>query len=182
MISFLIFAWLPKCGRAFLLVVLSLGPFALNPANAQLPARPVIDPAKELAAIKAASTLDSDPADSQTVQQVCTACHSSSQFLGTPRSSSRWEQVFGQMAQQGAHPTDDQIDRIVRYFQRNLTVVNVNTSPLEELEPTLQIGPETSTAIVMRRGQRKFTGVADLAAVPGIDRSVLEQLKDRLQF
>jgi competence ComEA-like helix-hairpin-helix protein len=70
----------------------------------------------------------------------------------------------------------------VRYFQRNLTVVNVNTSPLEELEPTLQIGPKASTAIVMRRGQRKFTGIADLAAIPGVDHSVLERLKDRLQF
>lgn len=180
MISSPIFARLPKCGRA----VLSLGLFALisYPATAQLPARPVIDPVKELAAIKAASTLDSDPADSQAVQQVCTVCHSSSQFLGTPRSSSRWEQVYGQMAQQGAHPTDEQIDRIVRYFQRNLTVVNVNTSPLEELEPTLQIGPKASTAIVMRRGQRKFTGIADLAAIPGVDHSVLERLKDRLQF
>ncbi len=86
------------------------------------------------------------------------------------------------MAQQGAHPSDEQIDQIVRYFQRNLTVVNVNTSPLEELEPTLQIGPEASTAIVMRRGQQKFTGIADLAGIPGVIRWVLEQLKDRLQF
>jgi DNA uptake protein ComE-like DNA-binding protein len=61
-------------------------------------------------------------------------------------------------------------------------VVNVNTSPLEELGPTLQTGPETTTAIVMRRGKRKFTGIADLAAVPGVNRSVLERLKDRLQF
>jgi DNA uptake protein ComE-like DNA-binding protein len=34
----------------------------------------------------------------------------------------------------------------------------------------------------MRRGQRKFTGIADLAAIRGVSRSVLEQLKDRLQF
>jgi DNA uptake protein ComE-like DNA-binding protein len=178
-------ARLPKCSRVFLsrsLLFAGLFVVLSHPAAAQLPARPVIDPAKELAAIKAASILDSDPADSVAVQQVCTACHSSSQFLGTPRSSSRWEQVFGQMAQQGAHPTDEQIDQIVRYFQRNLTVVNVNTSPLEELEPTLQIGPETSTAIVMRRAQRKFTGIADLATIAGVDRSVLERLKDRLQF
>jgi len=180
-----VFARLPECSRVFLSwAILSAGLLALfsHPAAAQLPARPVIDPARELAAIKAASTLDSDPADSVAVQQVCTACHSSSQFLGTPRSSSRWEQVFGQMAQQGAHPTDEQVDQIVRYFQRNLTVVNVNTSPLEELEPTLQIGPETSTAIVMRRAQRKFTGITDLATITGVDRSVLELLKDRLQF
>ena len=82
----------------------------------------------------------------------------------------------------GANPSDAQVNQIVRYFQRNLMVVNVNTSPAEELGPTRQAGPDATTAIVMRRAQKKFTGIADLAAIPGIDRSVLEQLKDRLQF
>lgn len=172
---------LPQGGRVLLSAAL-LGLLGVGAAIAQLPPRPAMDPAKELATIKAASILDDNPADSQAVQQVCTACHSSSQFLGTPRSSSRWEQLFGQMAQQGAHPTDEQVDQIVRYFQRNLTVVNVNTSPIEELGPTLQTGDEATTAIVMRRAQKKFTGIADLAAIPGVDRSVLELLKDRLQF
>ena len=152
------------------------------PALAQLPPRPVIDPAKELAAIKAASELDSDPLDAEAVRDICTACHSSSQFLGTPRSSSRWEQLFGQMAQQGARPNDEQVDRIVRYFQRNLMVVNVNTSPDEELGPTLQTTPEVTAAITLRRRLQKFTGIADLASIPGVDRAVLEGLKDRLQF
>ena len=171
----------PQGGRVLLSAAL-LGLLGIGAAMAQLPARPVIDPAKELVAIKTASDLDDSPVDSQAVQQVCTACHSSSQFLGTPRSSSRWEQLFGQMAQLGARPNDAQVNQIVRYFQRNLTVINVNTSPLEELGPTLQTDPETTTAIVMRRGQRKFSGIADLAATPGVDRSVLVQLKDRLQF
>jgi hypothetical protein len=171
---------LPKGSRT----IFCLGLFALvsTTAIAQLPPRPVIDPAKELAAIKAASLLDSDPVDSVAVRDVCTACHSSSQFLGTPRSSSRWEQVFGQMAQQGARPTEEQIDRIERYFQRNLIVVNVNTSPDEELGPTLQTTPEVTAAITLRRRLQKFTGIADLATIPGVDRSVLERLKDRLQF
>ena len=133
-----------KGGRVFL--SLGLAVVLCGPAIAQLPARPVIDPVKELAAIKAASTLDDVPGDAEAVQQVCTACHSSSQFLGTPRSSSRWEQLFGQMAQQGARPTEEQIDQIVRYFQRNLMVINVNTSPLEELGPTLQTSDETATS------------------------------------
>lgn len=171
---------LPKGSRT--IFCLGLIAFVSTAAIAQLPPRPVLDPAKELAAIKAASLLDSDPADATAVRDVCTACHSSSQFLGTPRSSSRWEQVFGQMAQQGAHPSEEQIDQIVRYFQRNLTVVNVNTSPDEELGPTLQTTPEVTAAITLRRLQRKFTGIADLAAIPGVDRSVLEGLKDRLQF
>ena len=173
-------ARLPKSSR----VLFCLGLLAMigAPALAQLPPRPVIDPAKELAAIKVASELDSDPLDAQAVRDICTACHSSSQFLGTPRSSSRWEQLFGQMAQQGARPTEEQIDQIVRYFQRNLMVINVNTSPLEELGPTLQTNDEAATAIVLRRSQRKFTGIADLATIPGVKRSVLEGLKDRLQF
>jgi DNA uptake protein ComE-like DNA-binding protein len=173
--------WLPLGGRVLLCSVL-LGFAGIGGALAQPPARPIIDPAKELAVIKAASIQDDDPADAEAVQQICTACHSSSQFLGTPRSSSRWEQLFGQMAQQGARPTDAQVDQIVRYFQRNLTVINVNTSPMEELGPTLQTDPDATTAIVLRRGQRKFTGITDLAAIPGVNRSVLEQLKDRLQF
>lgn len=171
---------LPKGGRIiFCLALLAL---AGGSAIAQLPPKPAIDPAKELAAIKAASLLDSDPADAEAVRDICTACHSSSQYLGMPRSSSRWEQVFGQMAQQGARPNDEQVDRIVRYFQRNLTVVNVNSSPDEELGPTLQTSPEVTAAITLRRRERKFTGIADLAGIPGVDRSVLEGLKDRLQF
>ena len=166
-------------------VLLCCGAFALfgvGAAAAQVPPRPVIDPAKELAAIKAASDLDDNPADAEAVQTVCTACHSSSQFLGSPRSSSRWEQLFGEMARLGARPTDAQVNQIVRYFQRNLMVVNVNTSPAEELEPTLQTDPAATSAIVMRRAQKKFTGIADLAAIRGVDRAVLELLKDRLQF
>ncbi len=172
----------PSRGGRVLLYSALLGFLGIGDALAQPPARPAIDPAKELAVIKAASEMDSDPADAEAVQQVCTACHSSSQFLGTPRSSSRWEQLFGQMAQQGARPTDAQVDQIVRYFQRNLTVINVNSSPMEELGPTLQTDPDTTTAIILRRGQRKFTGTADLAKMRGVDRRILEQLKDRLQF
>jgi len=178
MLSFLPTARLPACSRALVCLFVLVG----APAMAQLPPRPVIDPAQELAAIKAASQLDDDPSDAEAVRDVCTACHSSSQFLGTPRSSSRWEELFGQMARQGAHPNDEQVDRIVRYFQRNLMVVNVNTSPDEELGPTLQTSAEVTAAITLRRMQRKFTGIADLATIPGVDRRVLERLKDRLQF
>jgi DNA uptake protein ComE-like DNA-binding protein len=169
-------------GSRVLLYCGALALLGVGTGAAQIPPRPIIDPAKELAAIKAASDLDDNPADAEAVQTVCTACHSSSQFLGSPRSSSRWEQLFGEMARLGARPNDAQVNQIVRYFQRNLMVVNVNTSPAEELEPTLQTDAAATSAIVMRRAQRKFTGIADLAAIPGVDRMVLELLKDRLQF
>lgn len=138
----------------------------------------------DLAAITKASNLDNDPQDYQAVTAVCTACHAASQFLSTPRSSSRWEQVFEEMSAYGANGTDDQLDRVVNYFQRNLTVVNVNTSPPEDLKETLQISDPTVAYIVARRSRESFGGIDDLAKVRGIDRSILEKLKAKacLQF
>src|ERR1700754_644539 len=76
---------------------------------------PVQALAGDLAAITKASDLDKDPQDFQAVTAVCTACHAASQFLSTPRSSSRWEQVFAEMTGYGAGGTDDQLDRVVNY-------------------------------------------------------------------
>jgi hypothetical protein len=170
----------PKGGR----VLLCLGAALLLSAGAaaQELAPPPIDKSKEQAALKAAANLDDNPADIQAVLDVCTRCHSSSQFLGKARTSSDWEQIYGKMASNGARPNNEQIDQIVRYFQLNLTLVNVNSATGEELAATLQTGADTATAIVMRRAQKPFTDVSDLAAIKGVDRKVLAKLKDRLQF
>src|SRR5215469_11462761 len=131
-------------------VVVASGPFAAYPAKAL---------AGDLAAITKASDLDNDPRDFQAVTAVCTACHASSQFLSTPRSSSRWEQVYEEMSGYGANGTDDQLDRVVNFFQRNLTVINVNTSPPEDLKETLQINDDAVSAIMARRSKQAFTGI-----------------------
>jgi hypothetical protein len=138
----------------------------------------------DLAAIKAASNLDQDPQDAQAVAAVCTVCHSASQFLFAPRASSRWEQVFAEMSGYGADGTDDQLDRVVSYFQGNLTVINVNTSPPEDLSETLQVKDEVVAAIMTRRAQRPFTGIDGPAKIRGVDRVILGKLsaKNCLQF
>ena len=145
---------------------------------------PVQALAGDLAAITKASNLDSDPQDFQAVTAVCTVCHAASQFLSTPRSSGRWEQVFEEMSGYGANGTDDQLDRVVAYFQKNLTVINVNTSPPEDLKETLQISDQTVSAIMARRARQAFAGIDDLSKVQGVDRPILEKLKAKscLQF
>jgi len=173
-------ARLPRGGWAVISsATLLLG---LGMAAAQSLVPPPIDKSAEEAALKAASPLDNDPADIQVVLEVCTRCHSSAQFLSKPRTSDGWEQIYAQMARNGARPTNGQIDQIVRYFQRNLTLVNVNTAPLDELAATLQTSPDVTAAIVLRRSQKLFTGIDDLGAIRGVDGSVLVKLKDRLQF
>lgn len=138
----------------------------------------------DLEAIAKASDLDRDPQDFQAVADVCTRCHAASQFLTTPRSDSRWEQVFAEMSENGATGTDDQLNRVVSYFQKNLTVINVNTSPPDELGPTLQVSDQVVAQIVARRAEKKFADIDDLAGIAGVDRSILEKLaaKKQLQF
>ncbi len=149
-----------------------------------LTSSPVQALAGDLAAIRTASNLDSDPQDAQAVAAVCTVCHAASQFLSTPRASSRWEQVFEEMSGYGATGTDDQLDRVVNYFQKNLTVINVNTSPVEDLEGTLQVSDKVVAAVMARRAQHPFTGIDDLSKIAGVDRAILEKLSARncLQF
>ncbi|MDB5467587.1 MAG: hypothetical protein JWQ46_2349, partial [Phenylobacterium sp.] len=62
--------------------------------------------------------------------------------------------------------------------------INVNTSPGEELGPTLQVSDDAVDAILARRAKRPFANIADLATIPGVDRGVLETLKSNgcLQF
>ena len=87
--------------------VTSLGTLAVMTSS------PVRALAGDLAVVKAASTLDSDPQDAVAVTTVCTACHAASQFISTPRSSIRWRQVYEEMSGYGADGTDDQLDRVV---------------------------------------------------------------------
>ena len=165
-------------------VVLGLAALVMASALAVITSSPVRALAGDLAAIKAASDLDPDPKDAQAVAAVCTVCHAASQFLSTPRGSDRWEQVFAEMSGYGADGTDEQLDRVVNYFQRNLTVVNVNTSPVEDVKETLQVSDQVAAAIMARRQQRPFTGMDELGKFPGVDRAVLEKLSARkcLQF
>jgi cytochrome c553 len=71
--------------------VMKCAGFAMVSASAILTSSPVQALAGDLAAITKASTLDSDPRDFQAIAAVCTVCHAATQFLTTPRSSSRWQ-------------------------------------------------------------------------------------------
>jgi len=138
----------------------------------------------DMEAITKASDLDRDPADAMAIGTVCTACHSASQFLTAPRPYLRWEQTMQDMLDRGAVASDEQLDRILAYLVRNLTIVNVNTSPADQLAMTLQISGPVAEEIVAKRATRSFGGVEELESVRGVDQRVIERLKARglLQF
>jgi DNA uptake protein ComE-like DNA-binding protein len=116
------------------------------------------------------------------VQAVCTRCHTADAFLSTPRSWQRWNDVFRQMMEHGATGTDSQLAGVTEFFLSNLTIIDVNTSPADEIEWVLNASPSVRDFIVERRVNRKFTSLADLSSVPGIDQERLRQLKARILF
>ena len=130
----------------------------------------------DLEALTKASDLDKDPADAQAVATVCTACHSSAQFLTAARPYLRWEQTMQDMLDRGAVATDDQLDHILSYLVKNITIVNVNASPPDQLGMTLQIPSTVADDIVAKRTAHAFTNVDELKAVKGINQDVLQKL------
>ena len=134
-----------------------------------------------LAASSVVFAAEPDP-DLRAVQAVCGRCHTPGVFLKQTRSWERWNDVFADMTRRGASGTDEQLARVTTYFLENLTLVNVNTSPAEELAGVLGVGDGVAEAIIARRELRPFANLAQLRAVPGVDPGKLEQRKSRILF
>ena len=130
----------------------------------------------DLEALTKASDLDPDPADAKAVAAVCTACHSSAQFLTAARPYLRWEHTMQDMLDRGAVGTDEQLDHVLSYLVKNITIVNVNASPPDQLIMTLQIPGAVAEEIVNRRTAHAFTNVDELKAVKGINADVVQKL------
>ena len=88
------------------------------------------------------------------------------------------------MLDRGADATDEQLDRILTFLVRNITIVNVNSSPADQLAMTLQIPAAVAQEIVTRRSGHAFTNIDELKTTKGIKKDVLQKLaaKNLLQF
>ena len=120
--------------------------------------------------------------DLQAVEAVCGHCHTTAVFLNKPRSWDRWNDVFADMTQRGAKGSDEQLEKVTRFFLENLTLVNVNTSASEELAGVLGVSDEVAQAIIERRQRRRFDNIAELRAFPGVNSDRLEERKARILF
>jgi competence ComEA-like helix-hairpin-helix protein len=128
-----------------------------------------------------ARAVDPNP-DAQAVEAVCGRCHTTTVFLNKPRSWERWNDVFADMTKRGANGTDEQLERVTRFFLENLTLVNVNTSAADELAGVLGVSDEVAQEIIARRQHQPFANIAQLRAVPGVSPDKLEERKSRILF
>ena len=124
----------------------------------------------------ASAASDANP-DREAVEAVCGHCHTTAVFLNKPRSWDRWNDVFADMTKRGAKGTDEQLEKVTRFFLENLTLVNVNTSASEELAGVLGVSDEVAQAIIDTRQRHRFENIAELRAFPGVNADILEERK-----
>ncbi len=137
-----------------------------------------------LAAAQAAAAAPPNPRlarESQSLKAVCAKCHNLQLVMDTPKSFDDWHDTVQQMVDRGASGTDEQFDDIMDYLHRTLTTINVNTAVADELEIVLSVPETTAQAIMARRSTQKFTSLADLKSVPGVEASAVDA-KTRLIF
>ena len=139
-------------------------------------------PGSQAPAASQAASPDSDAArEAQSIKTVCGHCHNLELVLNTPRSYDAWHDTVQKMIDHGAKGTDDQLDDVMDYLHRTVTTIDVNSADADELEIILNVPEKTAQAILSRRNTKKFTGVADLKTIPGIDAATVDS-KARMIF
>jgi competence protein ComEA len=120
--------------------------------------------------------------EAKSLQAVCGKCHNLQIVTDTPRSLDDWRDTMQKMVDRGASGTDDQFDDILDYLHRTETTIDVNSADATELATVLNASDATVKLIVERRNAKKFTGLADLKEVSGIDAATLESKSKLLYF
>jgi competence protein ComEA len=119
--------------------------------------------------------------ESRSLKAVCAKCHNLQIVMDTPMSYGAWHDTVQTMMDRGATGTDQQFADVMDYLHRTMTTIDVNTADADELQIVLDVPESTSRAILARRSTQKFTGLADLKSVPGVNASIVDS-KARLIF
>lgn len=119
--------------------------------------------------------------ESRSLKAVCAKCHNLQIVMDTPMSYDAWHDTVQTMIDRGATGTDQQFADVMDYLHRTMTTIDVNTADADELQIVLHVPPAAAQAILSRRSTQKFTSLADLESIPGVDASTVEA-KARLIF
>ena len=112
--------------------------------------------------------------EARSVQAVCAKCHNLQIVMDTPMSYDAWHDTVQKMVDRGASGTDEQFEDIMDYLHRTMTTINVNAAAASELEIVLNLPEPVAKAIIARRSTRKFSDLADLKSVEGVDASTVD--------
>jgi competence protein ComEA len=112
--------------------------------------------------------------ESRSLKAVCAKCHNLQIVMDTPMSYDAWHDTVQNMMDRGATGTDQQFADVMDYLHRTMTTIDVNTADADELQTVLHVPEATAQAILARRSTQKFTGLADLESVPGVNPAAVD--------
>ena len=133
-----------------------------------------------------AQNLPAGPAR-ETVQSVCSQCHSLTFVSDSRMTKADWEYVVTDMIGRGAPLMEEEIQPVIEYLSVNFAKptgkVNVNSASAKDLQFGLGFTPIECEAIISHREKMgKFAALADLQKVAGLDGKKLDAAKDRIEF
>lgn len=118
-----------------------------------------------------------------TLERVCIACHPFENITKTRRTPREWSDQVIAMAQRGAPGSEPDFALIRKYLTRYYGVVGVNSAAADDLSAVLGLPPKVAAAVVeYRTANGRFTDMASLARVPGVDRAKLEEQAGAIRF
>jgi competence ComEA-like helix-hairpin-helix protein len=139
--------------------------------------------AKNVGDLTAAEETEFATAAEGTLERVCVLCHPFENITKTRRTSREWLEQVTTMAQRGAPGSDPDFALVTKYLTRYYGIVRVNTASAEELSAVLGLPPKVAAAVVeYRTANGKFTDIASLTKVAGVDKAKLEEQPEALRF
>ena len=117
-------------------------------------------------------------------QAVCSACHEPARVLDKQWTRAEWKDKVLEMLQEEPDVTEKEREQIVDYLARNFAKrVNVNKATAQEIETGLEISAKEGAAIVAYREKNGgIKSLEDLKKVPGLEASVVEANRRRVEF
>jgi competence protein ComEA len=115
--------------------------------------------------------------------KICSDCHPVDKATSELKTKEEWNNTLFEMADNGAHATDDEYAQILEYLDKNFSPIQVNKAAAEELAAKLDVSPEVAAAIVkFRQDNGNISSIDQLKKVPRIDAAKVDARKDRFRF
>jgi len=134
----------------------------------------------------AAESIDEMAAAGELVAgNVCASeCHGWDLVFAGPRQlPGQWDFIVTDMASRGASATDEQLRLIRVFLKRTWGAVWVNDASAQDLVTVLALPEKDAEAVIAHRQEHgKFTDLADLRNVPGIDPAKIDAQADAIIF
>jgi len=178
----------PKQSSSYIFAAAAMMLIATSPSTSQAPASNPSNGApqwlaKSVGELTVAEEEQFATAAEGTLERVCIACHPFENITKTRRTPREWGDQVTAMAQRGAPGSEPDFALVRKYLTRYYGIVKVNSATADELSAVLGLPLKVAQAVVeYRTVNGRFTDIASLEKVAGVDKAKLAEQADSIRF